>query len=1420
MVMKKLSGLVCALLIVWLTAATISPVWAQKKYDKMVAKVKDAYDEGDYIMAAKYNTKLRKKVKKKLGDGHKYMVTAKMLEARIALASGMLFDFENKLAETIELSKRVNSEVSVEHALILNDAAALMLQNGNSRQAATYIAKAREIIDKIDDDERTRNILAYVNLNAADILTTQGFYAKAIDFISESESFYAGRATSKVTMVDAKSGKLKTVKLSAREVAQRLDDYARLMNLKAKAYSKMGDFLKADETFLQAADWIDNNLGKSNIRYVENLLLQGKMLEENGAAPKVTRKIYEDALAQLKKKHLESHYLALEIYEALLNSYLRNLELAKFKNLASEYERVIKKYFKKQSIVYLRLDALKFRYQLANDRNLKVESKVKQLLANTQTMPEYHATRIKLMEFGYKAALDNRQYDIARQYLEQILEQKKELYGEESPEFHLTKTEVANYYVDYTDKLQEAGEIYVNSFEKIVKPQITPGHVSYVRTLNHLAKYYEITDQLDKATAMLDEALKATRVKYDDQDINYAIELQKIAALKIKIGDYKGAEENIEAAIDLLHKERRDRHNAIYYVMSLETKAKLLALQGSYTEARNLLIRAQKFLYRAEDLTQYDELASEIELADIKIKLGRKISETETMLQEVLAAYQQLFGNDSYQLIEPLLRYGDLRLFTGDYAEAEKIARRAQKIATDRLGENSSKVALSDILLARIYTALGDYEKAKQNIQDALKIQEAVYGHDHIMVARSLSELGLVMFYNEDDPAETEKVYNDAKNIIAQKLGNRTPLYAELMKNLSLLYIQQNRFNEAFTSLSIAKNIWEERLSGRGNASLAGIYGLTGDLYYQKKDYEKAADNYLKAQNMYNYFFNPDHPEYVRVLSKLSKVYYMQGDRRKAKKSIEKVIEKYDQFIKNYLPALSEREKAKFWNTIKGDYEFYVSVAMVFRQEDPRMIEQVFNNALLTKAILLSSSIKIRQRIMNGDDEELKKLYNEWLEKKELLTTALAMSTEQLIENEIDPIVIQEEVELLEKELSERSELIKESNEQRKVEWQDVQSVLKPGEVAIEFIRYRYFDHVFTDSVIYAGLYLKPAKEQSKPGVFTLNNGHDLETKYFKAYKNSIIFRIRDRFSYKQFWQPIASAIGNPQTIYLSPDGVFNQINLEAIPIDNEKYVIDVANIIVVSNTKDIYLHSLKQQQKREKIAASMFGNPIYYLESEAPKRKRISQLVGTEEEIKELKELLAAKGWEIDTKLEVSATEQAVKTVDSPDILHIATHGFFTPAEEIKQDALQDQLETKLAANPLLRTGLLFAGAGDLLNKTQFNYNMEDGILTAYEAMSMNLDKTELVVLSACETGLGDLSIGEGVYGLQRAFMVAGAKTLIMSMFKVDDKATQKLMINFYKKWLETGKKRESFVAAKKELREEFKDPIFWGAFIMIGLE
>jgi CHAT domain-containing protein len=258
---------------------------------------------------------------------------------------------------------------------------------------------------------------------------------------------------------------------------------------------------------------------------------------------------------------------------------------------------------------------------------------------------------------------------------------------------------------------------------------------------------------------------------------------------------------------------------------------------------------------------------------------------------------------------------------------------------------------------------------------------------------------------------------------------------------------------------------------------------------------------------------------------------------------------------------------------------------------------------------------------------------------------------------------------------------------------------------------------------------------------------------------------------------------------------------------------------VIVSNTKDLYLRKQKTKTaSTSSNSATMFGNPTFYLTASA--KDNIPALPGTEKEVKELEDLLKQRGWNTTEYMENSATEERVKELSSPRIFHVATHGFYTPSLDITEAESLTENEAMMTENPLLKTGLLLKGAGDVLDKTRYNYNMESGILTAYEAMSLNLDQTDLVVLSACETGLGDISNGEGVYGLQRAFLVAGAKVLIMSMFKVDDEATQKLILSFYKKWLTTGNMRQSFIDAKKELRINYPDPIYWGAFMMIGLE
>ena len=361
---------------------------------------------------------------------------------------------------------------------------------------------------------------------------------------------------------------------------------------------------------------------------------------------------------------------------------------------------------------------------------------------------------------------------------------------------------------------------------------------------------------------------------------------------------------------------------------------------------------------------------------------------------------------------------------------------------------------------------------------------------------------------------------------------------------------------------------------------------------------------------------------------------------------------------------------------------------------------------------------------------------------------------------------------------------------------------------------------------MYAVLYVKGGR-RSEPQMILLENGKDLEELHLTRYRNLIKFKIPDEASYGEFWEPIISEIGLVSSIYLSPDGVYNQINLEAIRTPDGRYVLDNSNIILLSNTKDLYLDQQRPDVITQDQVATMFGNPDFYVTTQPGEpvpssgiarstAEVISDLPGTK---RELEELLNMRGWDVEVSTESAADEMAIKSISSPRIFHVATHGFFQAETQVA--SAQDELNEAAAyENPLLKTGLLLTGAGDILNETRYNYNVDNGILTAYEAMNLNLDQTDLVVLSACETGLGEIEAGEGVYGLQRAFLVAGARTIIMSLFKVSDEATQELMVKFYQKWIETGDKRQAFIDAKKEIRNEYQDPIYWGPFIMIGLD
>ncbi|NOT74167.1 MAG: CHAT domain-containing protein [Cyclobacteriaceae bacterium] len=1391
----------------------VSTLFAQSKYDKGLLKAEASYKIGDYAGARKNLEKIRKKINSKLGAQNQYTAGIYLSLAKYDLSSGMPVDFEFNLQNALSSSKTLNTENSEKHGALLIDAAELYNQNGSYRVATEYLNNAKKILEAgtwFKDPLKAR-----WDLIMTETLTGQGYYNEALELAESRVSYFAGRAVKAETISDGKGG-LKSVKIPELELDQRFDDYARLLTDIAMTLSRKGDQVKADQAFSKAKEWIRKNPGDHSIPYVRNQYYYGLMFIDYEMAEVMEKSAeFDRSLLVLKSFFKPTHYLGIQLYEEYLKQLLREDNTARFYNTKLEYEKMINKQFPGKSIYQARLKAVEFDKKLANDKTKKLENDANALLTNTTSLPRNNILTTEILDFLVTLSLQDKKYVNVEGYLKSIIEIKTELFGAAAPETHLARLQLANFYLDFTNNIAEAGKIYDESYFKILEKQIGPWQKDNLNILNHAAVYFELNDQYKKAVSTLAKAAEVARAKFSDKDPKYGEELTRIAKLNIRLGQYEEADKNITLALTILEEVRKEEKYKGAMVEAIDTQASLFGIKGLFDEAETALERSSKIISKAEGPLGIDELTTAQDLSSLFIQLGR-YSETSEILDNLIKEYEKLYGPQSLRLIEPLVNKGKLLLAQGDYTTADKIALRANQIATTIYTDKSTKTASTQKLLSDIDYAIGDYDKAQDNVLKALASQEKQFGRNHIDVAKSLSQLSLIKFYKGDSKKDVEKTMIEARDIIGARLGKDNPQYADILKNVAILYISNKQYDLAFSALTQAESIWRLKTGRKNSIQAASIFALTGDVYYQLKKYDKAEEFYKKGKDLYEKFFSDTHPEYVKILSKLARVYYMEKDYKGAKKNIELALTNYENFIKQFFPALSEREKAKYWNTIKGDFEFYNTLAFGQLDDFRDLSGKVYNYQLLTKALLLSSSIKIRERILNSKDENLKASYNLWVQRKEFLTNALSMSTQQLTDNGIDPVALGNEVERLERELSEKSEIFGQSFENKRITYENVQSALGKNDVAVEMVRYRYFNHTFTDSIIYVALYVKG--EKGRPQAVELPEGHRMETRYFKYYRNCITGKIPDQYSYKVFWEPIQKEIGQYATIYISTDGVYNQINLEAIPTPDGKYVIDNSNIVMVSNTKDLYMRKAKAKFAGTTSTnnASMFGNPTFYLTASTD--RQYAELPGTEKEVDELQKLLKQKGWVTDEYMEGSASEDKVKLLDNPRIFHIATHGFYTKAQDASLQKTLTENEAMMAENPLMKSGLLLSGAGDILAKTTYNYNIESGVLTAYEAMSLNLDRTDLVVLSACETGLGEISNGEGVYGLQRAFFVAGAKVLIMSMFKVDDDATQKLILNFYKKWLVSGNMRQSFVEAKKELRTEYPEPIFWGAFMMIG--
>jgi len=485
-----------------------------------------------------------------------------------------------------------------------------------------------------------------------------------------------------------------------------------------------------------------------------------------------------------------------------------------------------------------------------------------------------------------------------------------------------------------------------------------------------------------------------------------------------------------------------------------------------------------------------------------------------------------------------------------------------------------------------------------------------------------------------------------------------------------------------------------------------------------------------------------------------------------------------------------------FWNKYMDKFSNELSQYVYYSIGDS-IKKTAYNAALFYKGLLLNTDIEMRKLLLESGDANIIREYNDFLANQAMIAKLRERYKKRTDINvdSLKRVINQQEAYLID-----HSKVYGDYTRNLRKNWQDVRFSLKEKEIAIEFLSF-----TLHDSTKYIALTLKnnynvphmiPLFEQSQ--LKSMMNGSNL---------------INDSLS-AIIWKPLNEELYGIETIYFSPSGELHNIGIEYLPeMDSYKF-------IRLSSTREI----CNMHGDKHSTMSVLYGGLDYSLTnvgqtdkvaSQGTMRGAIEEIVplpGSKKEVKTIENLMKEKGIQVMLKMGTEGTEESFKSMSGqkPMILHLSTHGFY------KQKENMSNLEQSLSYS-----GLLLAGAEDYLNGDGMYEVTEDGILTAREIASTDLRDTQLVVLSACETALGDIT-GEGVFGLQRGFKKAGVNSILMSLWKVDDEATCLFMTEFYRGWICYGKtKYDSLKQAIQEVRSHkekgWDNPKYWATFILL---
>ncbi|MFZ1515564.1 MAG: CHAT domain-containing tetratricopeptide repeat protein [Saprospiraceae bacterium] len=953
-----------------------------------------------------------------------------------------------------------------------------------------------------------------------------------------------------------------------------------------------------------------------------------------------------------------------------------------------------------------------------------------------------------------------------------------------------------------------------------------------------------------KAFEINDTAEKSALEKLGRESVGYAATITNKGRIYYFKKDYAESEKWYFESKSILEKVVGTEVPS--YAVLLNRLVALYVVMARYEQAETHSLKAKSIAEKV--VPKEDKVYTDIILNQaILYKNMSRLESSESLFLELKSIRQKLLGNKHPDYAQILGSLGNLYSQMGEYEKAEPLLLESMAIQEQAVGKNNPGYCGMLINLADLYDRMVNFLRAEECLLEAKSIfEQKLSNREHPYYINGMNNLGL-LYLNFGHYQKAETICLETTVLMEKAYGKEHPSYAMSLNNLAKLYKLLRQFDKA-ESLYLESLDIKGRSLGKSHSSYAITLQQLGSFYFTIGQYAKAEQCILEAKSIIEKTFGRNHPNYAICLNHLVDLLEIQKRFSESNKMLTEVFALNQSQLLKSVSFLSERELASYASTMRHEGDFinsYLLTRMVSTQglQAEILPEISFDHALFLKGFLLSAASKINS---------LSRTTPEMQEANTLLKNLrlhLGAEYTKPISEQKDLAELEKQANAAEKKLAQA--VVNYKDMIRQVNWEEVKTRLKPGEAAIEFVHFPLKFPKEADSTFYAALILSPS--MAKPQFIPLFEQRSLDSLlhassvrkadyvkglYTLADRGAVAVEGHRRSLYEMLWKPLEDKLKEVNTIYFSPSGLLHRINLDAIPISETETLADRFNLIELNSTRQLVIPT---QIKNIENDAVLFGGIQFELDSTlqvdepmlaSRSRGEVSfisvdstlrggswnYLSGSEREVNAIEKIMQASGMQTNLKKGYDATEETFKNIGAknntpPRILHVATHGyFFTDPKNDNNLLSRTEPIFKISDHPMLRSGLILAGGNAAWQGRQPLEGKDDGILTAYEISQMNLSNTELVVLSACETGLGDIQGNEGVYGLQRAFKIAGAKYLIMSLWQVPDKQTSLLMTTFYKKLLEEKRSiPDAFHAAQKELREIGLDPYQWAGFVLV---